>query len=537
MIPAAGIPSSSRQVSSTMPMKKTTRTSLALSFALLLLPVAMAGAAPVDPREAHLADLVQLTERWRERRGLLVPRRPAARLPVHPSAVRLRPDLPHAGGRLRTKPSGSRPARGAPPAPTSRADGAADPLRLDPPRRRRLPAAARPLAGLRLAGRPRLRDLERPARRLRPGAADRQRRLRRRGDGLPERRLGDLHLDPRRRPRPLPHGPGRRQRPAPDPRSPATTAARSSRRTARRSSGAPPGRPPGEPARAGRLPAPARRGPGAAQPAGDLGGRTPTAATPARSRSSARPPSRPSFFPSGDAHPLLLEPRRSQGPRVRPLGGGCRRLRTWSGSPGRRGSTASPCSRPTARASPSPRTATRARPGRPTSSWRAGWTARRPCRGERGGERFLADVRWLADDAREGRGVGTRGLEEARGWLERRFRELGVEPAGQDGACFQRASTRRSPSRSGPGPRCRSTAGPWPAAELRARLLRASSADGRGGGAWPRATASPRPSWRRGRLQGARRRGQDRGRPPLHAKGTRGPGRRSAATATSATRP
>ncbi|MEA2558788.1 MAG: hypothetical protein QOH06_292 [Acidobacteriota bacterium] len=53
-------------------------------------------------------------------------------------------------------------------------------------------------------------------------------------------------------------------------------------------------------------------------------------------------------------------------------------------------------------------------------------------------ERYMEDVRWLADDAREGRGIGTRGLEEASRYLERRFREAGVEPAGQDGTFFHR---------------------------------------------------------------------------------------------------
>jgi hypothetical protein len=42
-------------------------------------------------------------------------------------------------------------------------------------------------------------------------------------------------------------------------------------------------------------------------------------------------------------------------------------------------------------------------------------------------------VAWLADDAREGRGVGTRGLDAATAWLEERFRVLGLEPAGDDG--------------------------------------------------------------------------------------------------------
>jgi Tol biopolymer transport system component/Iap family predicted aminopeptidase len=43
-------------------------------------------------------------------------------------------------------------------------------------------------------------------------------------------------------------------------------------------------------------------------------------------------------------------------------------------------------------------------------------------------DRFLADVRWLADDAREGRGVGTGGLAAATEWLAGRFREIGLAP-------------------------------------------------------------------------------------------------------------
>jgi len=48
-------------------------------------------------------------------------------------------------------------------------------------------------------------------------------------------------------------------------------------------------------------------------------------------------------------------------------------------------------------------------------------------------ERYRDDVRWLADDAREGRGIGTAGLDQAKQWLAERFRGLGVEPAGEDG--------------------------------------------------------------------------------------------------------
>ena len=48
-------------------------------------------------------------------------------------------------------------------------------------------------------------------------------------------------------------------------------------------------------------------------------------------------------------------------------------------------------------------------------------------------ERVQSWVAWLADDAREGRGVGTEGLVAAETWLAERFAELGLEPAGEDG--------------------------------------------------------------------------------------------------------
>ncbi len=46
-------------------------------------------------------------------------------------------------------------------------------------------------------------------------------------------------------------------------------------------------------------------------------------------------------------------------------------------------------------------------------------------------------VRWLADPAREGRGVGTAGLDSAAAYLERRMRALGLRPAGDDGTWRQ----------------------------------------------------------------------------------------------------
>lgn len=71
-----------------------------------------------------------------------------------------------------------------------------------------------------------------------------------------------------------------------------------------------------------------------------------------------------------------------------------------------------------------------------TNVFVARWVEGATGEGERD-ETFLADVRWLSDDAREGRGVGTRGLEESARYLEKRFRETGVEPAGEGGTWFQ----------------------------------------------------------------------------------------------------
>ena len=53
-------------------------------------------------------------------------------------------------------------------------------------------------------------------------------------------------------------------------------------------------------------------------------------------------------------------------------------------------------------------------------------------------DRYLADVKWLADDARGGRGLGTEGLAAAADWLEQQFVDLGLEPAGDDGGYRQR---------------------------------------------------------------------------------------------------
>jgi Zn-dependent M28 family amino/carboxypeptidase len=48
-------------------------------------------------------------------------------------------------------------------------------------------------------------------------------------------------------------------------------------------------------------------------------------------------------------------------------------------------------------------------------------------------ERVTADLQFLAEDAREGRGVGTAGLEQAAQYIAEHFRAAGLEPAGSDG--------------------------------------------------------------------------------------------------------
>ncbi|MFO0594123.1 MAG: M28 family peptidase [Myxococcaceae bacterium] len=59
--------------------------------------------------------------------------------------------------------------------------------------------------------------------------------------------------------------------------------------------------------------------------------------------------------------------------------------------------------------------------------------------GSRGGTtesaatRIQSDVAWLADPAREGRGIGTKGLDESGAFVEQRFQQLGLEPAGSEG--------------------------------------------------------------------------------------------------------
>ena len=52
---------------------------------------------------------------------------------------------------------------------------------------------------------------------------------------------------------------------------------------------------------------------------------------------------------------------------------------------------------------------------------------------ERPADHLMGDAAWLADRAREGRGLGTQGLEDAGAYVERSLKSFGLVPAGDDG--------------------------------------------------------------------------------------------------------
>ncbi len=56
---------------------------------------------------------------------------------------------------------------------------------------------------------------------------------------------------------------------------------------------------------------------------------------------------------------------------------------------------------------------------------------------DRAEDRYAADVTWLAADEREGRGPGSAGLAAAADYIEARFRDLGLAPAGEKGTYRQ----------------------------------------------------------------------------------------------------
>ena len=48
-------------------------------------------------------------------------------------------------------------------------------------------------------------------------------------------------------------------------------------------------------------------------------------------------------------------------------------------------------------------------------------------------ERFQAHITYLASDEREGRGIGSKGIEQASEYIAAKFKEAGLEPAGDGG--------------------------------------------------------------------------------------------------------
>jgi hypothetical protein len=60
----------------------------------------------------------------------------------------------------------------------------------------------------------------------------------------------------------------------------------------------------------------------------------------------------------------------------------------------------------------------------------------------RAADRIAADVRWLADPERQGRGIGSAGLEAAGAFIEQRWKALGLEPAGEGGGYRQTFTVR-----------------------------------------------------------------------------------------------
>src|SRR5690606_19359499 len=52
-------------------------------------------------------------------------------------------------------------------------------------------------------------------------------------------------------------------------------------------------------------------------------------------------------------------------------------------------------------------------------------------------DRMVADVTWLADPAREGRGFGSKGLDAAADYIVKEFEAAGLKPAGDQGGWFQ----------------------------------------------------------------------------------------------------
>lgn len=72
-----------------------------------------------------------------------------------------------------------------------------------------------------------------------------------------------------------------------------------------------------------------------------------------------------------------------------------------------------------------------------TDIYVARWIDGTPTVAEAAPDRYMANLAWLSDDARGGRGLGTPGLAESADWLEARFKEIGLEPAAAGGGYRQ----------------------------------------------------------------------------------------------------
>src|SRR5689334_20268473 len=52
-------------------------------------------------------------------------------------------------------------------------------------------------------------------------------------------------------------------------------------------------------------------------------------------------------------------------------------------------------------------------------------------------EKIRATVKYLSDDALEGRGTGQKGGDKAADWIAEQFKSYGLQPAGDNGSFFQ----------------------------------------------------------------------------------------------------
>ncbi|HVZ37263.1 MAG TPA: M20/M25/M40 family metallo-hydrolase, partial [Polyangiaceae bacterium] len=119
-----------------------------------------------------------------------------------------------------------------------------------------------------------------------------------------------------------------------------------------------------------------------------------------------------------------------------------------------------------------------ARPGNAdTNVFVAGWVeAGAAAPPERAADRVMRDIRWLADPARDGRGVGTPGLKAAGEYIEAQFRALGLEPAAGGGS-YRQALDVVTQIQSGPGTRLSLNGkAPLPADQFQALGFSASGA-------------------------------------------------------------